>query len=69
MMDTIESKLLTNPSPINYDFRQFDQPGETENQLMIRDPQAFCLRQCHKIGFYLQRLHNIELISMQAEFS
>lgn len=69
MMEAIESKLLTNPVPIAFDFRQFEQPGETETQLMLRDPQAFCLKQCNKIGYYLQRLHQVELISMQAEFS
>lgn len=24
-----------------------------EHRLMIRDPQIYCLKQCHKIGFYL----------------
>ena len=38
---------------------------EDEHRLMIRDPELYCLRACHKIGFYLQKIHNIDLLRMK----
>ena len=36
---------------------------------MVKQPETYCLMQCYKIGYYLQQVHRIEIISMQVEFS
>jgi hypothetical protein len=35
---------------------------------MLHNPNAFCLKQCNKIGYYLQLLQDIEIIRMKVEF-
>jgi hypothetical protein len=36
---------------------------------MMRDmPQMYCLRACHKIGYYLQKIHRVDLLRMKVEF-
>lgn len=51
--------------PIEYDYRQF---GDDDLTLQLKNPQAFCLKQCNKIGYYLQMVHQIEVIRMDVEF-
>ena len=41
---------------------------EDEYQLMMATPELYCLRACHKIGFYLQRMHRVDLMRMEVEF-
>lgn len=51
--------------PIEYDFKQF---GDDDVTLQLKNPHAFCLKQCNKMGFYLQMVHQIEILRMDVEF-
>ena len=35
---------------------------------MISNPELYCLRACHKIGFYLQKIHSLDLLRMKVSF-
>jgi hypothetical protein len=35
---------------------------------MIATPDLNCLCACHKIGFYLQRMHRVDMMRMNVEF-
>ena len=41
---------------------------EDEYRLMMATPELYCLRACHKIGFYLQNIHSVDLMRMKVEF-
>ena len=51
--------------PIEYDYKQF---GDDDLTLQLRNPQAACLKYCNKIGYYLQMVHQIEILRMDVEF-
>jgi len=60
-----EEEEVTNPDPIlventydgkiEFNFEQFGGNGSLEDEikLMISNPEFYCLRACHKIGYYL----------------
>ena len=50
---------------IEFDFRQF---GMNDYLLMMNSPVAYCLKTCHKIGYYLQKIHDQHLLRMKVEF-
>jgi hypothetical protein len=68
---------ITNPDPIlventydgkiEFNFEQFGGNGSLENEyeLMRSNPELYCLRACHKIGYYLQKVHQIDLLRMK----
>ena len=33
------------------------------------DDQAYCLKQCYKMCYYVQKMHNHEILKMRAEFT
>ena len=41
----------------------------TEKELMLSNPTNYCLMVCHKIGYYLKLVHEIDLRRMSVEFS
>lgn len=41
---------------------------KAEEQLMLENPEQYCQYACTKIGYYLKKVHQIELIRMRAEF-
>jgi hypothetical protein len=41
---------------------------ENEIKLMMTNPEFYCLRACHKIGYYLQKVHQIDLLRMKVQF-
>ena len=51
-------------SRITYDFRAF---GESMD-LVENDEHKYCLLQCTKIGYYISKVHNIEILRMNCEF-
>jgi hypothetical protein len=50
---------------ITYDFNQF---GEDDQALEKANPEACCLKICNKIGYYMQVLHEIDILRMTVEF-
>lgn len=52
---------------IEFNHRQFGDTAD-EQRLMTSDPEMYCLKVCHKIGFYLQTIHNIDLLRMKVQF-
>mgnify|MGYP006114481411 CR=1 FL=1 len=61
--DYAESTYL---DEVVFDFKQF---GKDDAELMEKSPIIFCLKQCYKIGFFLQKVHGIELSRMDIEFT
>ena len=56
---------------VNYDFRKF---GEDEQLLSQKENRAegernFCLKQCYKMAYYVQKLYKYEILQMKALFS
>lgn len=51
---------------IEFDFKQFGINNDT--LLMQHSPVAYCLKVCHKIGFYLMKIHDKQLLRMKVEF-
>lgn len=54
--------------PVVYDFRSFG-----EDLYLIRDhgegwEQLYCLKQCYKMCFYVQKLYKYEILQMKAQF-
>ena len=49
---------------VSYDYRSL---GE-DIELLQEDEMKFCLKQCYKMGYYAQRLHNKEILRMRCEF-
>lgn len=56
---------------IEFNYEQFGggKNLEDEHRLMIADPELYCLRACHKIGFYLQKIHKVDLLRMKVQFT
>ena len=50
---------------LHFDFKQF---GQEDTRLMQVSPIAYCVKACHKIGFYLLKIHDIHLLRLKAEF-
>eukprot|EP00347_Sterkiella_histriomuscorum_P006724 403351677 len=59
---------------IDFDFKQFNGSGsassnpQSDHSLMTNSPTAYCLKVCHKIGFYLLKIHDLQLLRMKIEF-
>jgi hypothetical protein len=51
---------------IVYDFKKF---GEEVELLKAGDDYTYCLLQCYKMCFYVQKMHQTEILKMKAEFS
>ena len=51
-------------SEVVYDFRAY---GE-DVDLIDHDEQKYCELQCTKIGYFISKLHNIEILRMHCEF-
>ena len=50
---------------IIFDYEQF---GNDDLTLERKNPDAFCLKVCNKIGYYLQLIHKLDIIRMDVEF-
>ena len=50
---------------IEFNYKQF---GNDDQSLMGTNPIMYCLKVCHKIGFYMLKMHEIELMRMKVEF-
>jgi hypothetical protein len=53
---------------IRYNYQQFLRDGMTEDELMHKWPSLYCIMQCHKIGYFVKLVHNIEIVRMNVEF-
>ena len=69
MKEVLSNQLSNSFAKLNYDYKQFESKTLNEQGLMVKQPETYCLMQCYKIGYYLQQVHRIEIISMQVEFS
>ena len=49
---------------ILYDLKAF----EEEHELIEYDEQTYCMVQCTKIGYFISKMYNIEILRMQCEF-
>ena len=50
---------------INYDYKAF---GKDED-LVKRDEHQYCLKQCYKMCFYIQKVYHFEVLKMRCEFT
>lgn len=50
---------------IDYDFKAL---GEDED-LIRHNEERYCLKQCYKMGYYIQQLYKLEILRMRAEFA
>ena len=60
---SLSDKFLT--PKIVYDYNMFP---SNDQALMLSSPSSYCLKQCNKIGFYLQKIHSLEIIRMKVTF-
>lgn len=51
---------------IKYDFRAY---GEDINMIKNNDDYGYCMKQCLKMCYYIQKMHNIEILKMRCEFA
>ena len=51
---------------VHYNFRQF---GTDDESLKKEKPLQYCLKMCHIMGFYLQRVHGFEILKMKVDFN
>lgn len=49
---------------VDYDFQQF---GD-DQALMRFQPVSYCIKVCHKIGFYVQEIYQQQILRMNVEF-
>jgi hypothetical protein len=49
---------------VDFDFKQF---GE-DASLMRSQPVSYCIKVCHKIGFYVQEIYQYQILRMNVEF-
>jgi hypothetical protein len=49
---------------IKYDFRSL---GE-DVDILSNNEYKYCVKQCYKMCFYVQKLYNIEILKMKCEF-
>jgi len=59
------AELLQYYGIIKFDFRQF---GHEDAKLMKDHANVYCQKICHKIGFYLQKIHGLDLVRMRVDF-
>ena len=50
---------------IIFDYEQF---GQDDYALERSNIDAFCLKSCNKIGYFMQMIHKIDIIRMDVEF-
>ena len=48
---------------VKFDFKQFG-----EDSSLKKSPLHYCLKVCHKIGFYLQKLYKVDLMRIHVDF-
>ena len=60
-----QADLLQYDGKIKFDFKQF---GDDDQELQRQSPSVYCQKVCHKIGFYLQKIHAMDLVRMRVEF-
>jgi len=47
----------------------YDYKGVGEDEGLVKhDMRLYCLKQCFKIAYYMQKVHKVELLRMRAEF-
>ena len=51
---------------VNYNFQQFNSDDEV---LKKKTPLQYCIKMCHIMGFYMQRVHKIEILRMKVDFN
>ena len=50
---------------VEFDYKQF---GDDDASLEVNNPFAYCLKLCNKVGFFMQFVHEIDIIRMNVEF-
>jgi hypothetical protein len=61
-----QKDMLQYYGEIKFNFRQF---GEDDAELQKHRPVMYTQKVCHKIGYYLQKIHDLDLIRIKVEFS
>lgn len=56
---------MTYLDDVVFDYKQF---GEDDEQLQNTNPIVYCIKQCHKIGYYMQKVQLVDIIRMDVEF-
>ena len=51
---------------VHYNFQQFNSDDEV---LKKKAPLQYCIKMCHIMGFYLQRVHGFEILQMKVDFN
>lgn len=51
---------------VKYDYRGC---GDAIQMIRDGDDYGYCLKQCFKMCFYIQKMHNIEILKMRCEFA
>lgn len=51
---------------VKYNFREC---GEDIKLIMSGDDTRFCLKQCFKMCYYVQKMHKVEILKMRCEFA
>lgn len=49
---------------IVYNFRSYGEDAD----LIASDPHQYCLKQCYKMCYYIQKVYQIEVLKMRTEF-
>jgi len=53
-------------SEIKYDFRSY---GDEITMIRSSNETNYCMKQCLKMCYYIQKMHNIEVIKMRCHFA
>lgn len=51
---------------IRYDYRS---QGDEISMIRNGDDYGYCIKQCYKICYYIQKMHNIDILKMRGEFA
>ena len=64
--EAIKKESMSFYGQVHYNFRQFG----TDDETLKKDrPLQYCLKMCHIMGFYLQRVHGYEILKMNVDFN
>ena len=50
---------------VKFDYNQF---GKNDKTLLRKAPLHYCLKQCHKLGYFLQKMYKIDLMRVKVDF-
>lgn len=56
----------TRVSEIKYDFRSY---GDEITMIRSGNENDYCMKQCLKMCYYIQKMHNIEVVKMRCHFA